>query len=80
MMFYSAFDLNCGKQVRRSTMKLRRSKSGLRSINAQSDKTGRILGCFASSVPVKGFVCEWPQFQVLSPPLAPKAKVERTVN
>ena len=61
-------------------MKLHRSKFGLRSINAQSDRTGRIRGCFASLAPIEGFVCEWPRFPVLSPPMSTKAKVEKTVN
>ena len=61
-------------------MKLHRSKLSLRPINAQSDRTGRIRGCFVSSAPIEGFVCVWPRFPVLTPPLSTKAKVEKTVN
>lgn len=61
-------------------MKLHRSKLSLRSINARSDRTGKIRGCFASSAPIEGFVCVWPRFPVLSPPMTTKTKVEKTLH
>ena len=60
-------------------MKLHRGKLSLRSINAQSDRTGSIQGSLVSSGPIKGFVCVWPRFPVLTPPMTTKAKVEKTL-
>ena len=59
-------------------MKPYRNKLSLRSINAHADKTGRIQGYFAPSAPIKGFVCEWPRYAVLTPPMAAKAIVEKS--
>lgn len=56
------------------------TKHVLRSINALIDKSGKIRGYFAPSTPIKGLVCRWPQFPVLSPPMSPRAKVKKTVH